>query len=256
MLFTEAYLVVPSLKTRYTARMPAVKSTQKKNTSPKPRKRRTYEEIFLDELRKIGAGNAVGNTKLRKQLDWEEDKYWHVHSQLRQRGAIVVGTGKGGSVKAADGKSSKGVSLFVSYSHADESLKVELLKHLEPLRKLGLIETWHDRKISAGGDWAGEISKNLESADIVLILVSIDFINSKYCYDIELDRALERHSSGEAVVVPVILRRCLWANTPLAAIQALPTDGKAVTMWQDRDEAMVVVAEGIRRVAEQRRVSS
>src|SRR5258708_7682501 len=82
--------------------------------------------------------------------------------------------------------------VFISYSHADEKLKESFLKHLKPLERMNLISSWHDRKLLAGDDWGAEISQNLEKADVVLLLVSIDFINSKYCYDIELDRALER----------------------------------------------------------------
>jgi hypothetical protein len=94
------------------------------------------------------------------------------------------------------------------------------------------------------------ISEALESADLILLLISIDFINSRYCYDIELDRALDRQLNGEARVIPVIARSCMWQNTPFASLQALPTDGKAIATWADRDEALTVVAEGIRLAAE------
>jgi hypothetical protein len=85
-----------------------------------------------------------------------------------------------------------------------------------------------------------------------LLLVSIDFINSKYCYDIELEAAMERHSKGNAVVIPVILRSCFWHNTPFAKLQALPKDAKAISSWTDRDEALAAVAEGVRQIAEGR----
>ena len=88
------------------------------------------------------------------------------------------------------------------------------MKHLEPLKRLNLIETWSDRELDAGDEWVREISDNLESANIVLLLVSIDFINSEYCYDIELERALELHAEGSAVVVPVILRTVYPAKMP------------------------------------------
>ena len=77
----------------------------------------------------------------------------------------------------------------------------------------------------------------------------IDFINSEYCYDRELDRALERHDAEEAEVIPIILRPCMWQQTPFARIQSLPKDGQAVSLWPDRDAAFVNVAEGIRQVA-------
>jgi TIR domain len=139
---------------------------------------------------------------------------------------------------------------FVSYSHVDEPLKSDLLKHLEPLRHLNLIEVWYDRQIKAGDEWVKTISTNLEKADIILLLISIDFINSKYCYGTELERALELHASRKARVVPIILRSCLWSYTPFAKFQALPKDAKAVSTWTDRDEALMNVAEGIKQIAD------
>ena len=115
---------------------------------------------------------------------------------------------------------------------------------------MNLIEEWHDRKLKAGEDWDRSISRNLESADIILLLVSIDFVNSKYCYDIELDKALELHDQRKAIVIPIILRNCLWQHTPFAKLQALPRDAKAVNAWADRDEALASIAEGIKSVAE------
>jgi hypothetical protein len=143
----------------------------------------------------------------------------------------------------------RGVKIFVSYSHADEAFKHELVKHLHPLQRQGLVETWHDGKIKPGDEWDQAIMKHLEQADIILLLVSIDFINSAYCYDVEVARALERHTAGEATVIPVVLRPCLWDTTPFAKLQALPREARAVSLWMDRDEAFVSVAEGIRKIA-------
>ena len=102
--------------------------------------------------------------------------------------------------------------LVFSYAHADETLRNELEKHLSPLRRLGLLEPWHDRRIVAGQHFAGEIDRNFADADIVLLLVSPDFVNSDYCFDIEMKGALERDARGEAVVIPVILRPCHWTR--------------------------------------------
>jgi hypothetical protein len=142
---------------------------------------------------------------------------------------------------------------FISYSHRDEEIKNELIKHLMPLKRLNLIADWHDRKIEAGDKWEEVISENLKKADIVILLISIDFINSKYCYDNEMETALDRAEKGLAVIIPVIARSCMWKNSRFSPYQALPTDGKAITTWgvHAQDEALTVVAEGIRRVADQ-----
>lgn len=215
--------------------------------------KRSYAEIFKDTLADFSDGEPqlIGNGALRKELGWDEDRYERVKRQLADEGVIIVGRGRGGTVGLAKAPDAKGVNVFFSYSHADETLKVELLKHLEPLRRLGLIEAWQDRTIKGGEEWDKVISEKLDAADIVLILVSIDFINSKYCYDVELDRALELHARGKARVVPIILRNCLWSHTPFAKLQALPRDAKAIVTWPDRDEALVSVADGIRQIADE-----
>ena len=146
-------------------------------------------------------------------------------------------------------ESKKGI--FFCYAHEDEQLLKILKMHLKPLQHEGHIDVWYDRDISAGEEWEQEISKQLNSAQIILLLVSPDFINSDYCYGIEMKRALERHKRGEARVIPVILRPINWQGA-LGKIQALPTDGHPATSshWHNLDEAFYDVAEGIRKAVE------
>lgn len=142
------------------------------------------------------------------------------------------------------------VELFYSYSHKDEGLRDELDTHLALLRRRGVVNVWHDRKITASEQWRAAIDSHLESADIVLLLVTPDFIASDYCYDVELGRALERHNAGKSRVVPVIARAVDVEGAPFAEIQALPKDAKPVTSWPNRDEAWTDVAKAIRKLAE------
>ncbi len=218
----------------------------------KKRKRRSYSEIFITKLRESSHGDQrlFGNKALRSALRCDARRYDRIKAQLLGENRLIVGRGKGGTVGLAEPPPSKAVKIFVAYSHADEQLKNDLLKHLEPLKRLGLIEAWHDRKLKAGDEWDKSISSNLESADVILLLVSIDFINSKYCYDREMYRALERHNEGRAVVIPVILRDCLWQTAEFANLQAVPQDGKPVCSWSDRDEALTKVAQSIRQRVE------
>lgn len=143
------------------------------------------------------------------------------------------------------------VRLFYSYSHKDEVHRKKLKNHLAVLRRRGLISEWHDREITAGTEWKGEIDENLELAQVILLLISDDFLGSDYCYDIEMKRALERHEVREARVIPVILRDCDWKTAEFSKLQALPKDGKPVTSWRNRDEAYLDVAKGIRKVVEE-----
>jgi hypothetical protein len=140
--------------------------------------------------------------------------------------------------------------LFISYSHKDEALREQLGTHLTLLRRQGVIQDWHDRRIGAGQEWAGAIDGHLNGADVILLLVSADFLASDYCYDLEMKRALERHDARDACVIPVILRPVDWQGAPFAKLQALPKDGKPVTSWPNADEAFTDVARGIRRALE------
>src|SRR2546427_4032486 len=133
-------------------------------------------------------------------------------------------------------------TLFFSYSHKDEPLRDKLEVHLSMLKRQGVIETWHDRRISPGMRMDKEISERLDTSDIVLLLVSPDFLASDYCYDIEMTKALQRHDAGEAVVIPVILRPCDWHEAPFGRLKALPKDGKAATKWTDLDDAFLDIA--------------
>jgi hypothetical protein len=217
------------------------------------RYRRSYAQLFLDTLTRMSGGEQklIGNKTLRNALGWDEERYFRVRSELLTQGLVIAGRGKGGAVGLATVPGAHPLTLFISYSHADEEYKSELIKHLEPLKRLKLIAEWHDRKIKPGEEWGKSIDSNLDKADIVLLLVSIDFINSKYCYDIELERALERQALRAAEVIPIILRSCMWQHTPFAKLQALPKDARPVALWTNRDDALVNVAEGIRQVAEQ-----
>jgi WD40 repeat protein len=144
------------------------------------------------------------------------------------------------------------VKIFFCYAHADEDLLKKLKIQLSPLLNQGLIDVWHDRNISAGTDWEQEIKEQLNTAQIILLLVSPDFMASKYINTVELKRAIERHQRGEARVIPIILRPVYWQGV-LGKLQALPTDAKPVVdrYWHTLDEALNDVAEGIRIVVEQ-----
>jgi hypothetical protein len=140
------------------------------------------------------------------------------------------------------------IEIFFSYALEDEALRDKLAKHLKLLERQGVIQAWYDRKITAGEEWKNEIDSHLESANIILLLISADFLASDYCYDIELKRALERHESNEARVIPIILRSVDWHRSPFGKLAALPKDGKAITSWQNEDEAFTDVVKGLRRV--------
>ena len=144
-----------------------------------------------------------------------------------------------------------GVRVFMSYAHRDERLRDELDKHLSPLRRSALVEIWHDRRIIPGTELDEEIDRHLLTADLVLLLISPDFINSDYCYRREMRAALRRHAKGLARVIPIILRPVDWAGTPIGRLLAAPRDAKPVTTWHRRDDAFLDVAKSIRQAAQE-----
>ncbi len=139
--------------------------------------------------------------------------------------------------------------LFFSYSHRDEAFRDELEVHLAQLKHEGIVETWHDRRIPAGDVFENEISEHLEFADIILLLISPYFLASNYCRNIELKRALERHASNEARVIPVILEPCDWHTAPFAKLQMATKDAKPISKYPNQHDAYLEVAQAIRAIA-------
>src|SRR5258708_2632704 len=138
--------------------------------------------------------------------------------------------------------------VFCTYAHENEAWRQKLETHLSLLRRQGLISLSHDRLIVPGTDWAHTIDIHLETATVILLLVSADFFASDYCYGIEMQQALKRHEAGEARVIPLLVRLVDWKVAPFAYLQALPTDARPLSTGQDEDMALMDIVAGIRRV--------
>ena len=143
-----------------------------------------------------------------------------------------------------------GLRLFISYSHSDAKMRGKLESHLTLMRRQGLIRIWTDRVITPGSNWKDAIDGAIHSSQIVLLLVSASFMSSDYCYEIEAKTALERDRQEMAKAIPVILRPVDWRSGPFGHLQALPENGRPITLWSNRDAAFFSVATGIRTVIE------
>ena len=141
-----------------------------------------------------------------------------------------------------------GLTLFLSYAHEDDSFRKDLEKHLASLRREGLVEEWHDRMIEAGQEWDKVIHANLDQSNIILLLISPDFMDSSYCNEVETKRAMQRHEMGVARVIPVLLRPADWEGAPFSKLQAVPTGARPINEWPDRDAAFVDVVGHLRNV--------
>jgi TIR domain len=209
----------------------------------------TLEERFLLAIEKLQArpGEIVSDRTLREHLGWNDGWYQGTKDSLKASGKIVVAPGYGGPVRLPI-NATKAKKVFVSYSHIDAEIHQRLVLHLQPLCRRGLIEIWHDQLIQPGDEWENEIWSKFDAADIILLLISADFINSEFCYQKELGRALERHNNKEAVIIPVIARNCLWGDLPFGKIQALPDKGRPIMSHTNIDDVLTDVAKGLQKI--------
>ncbi|MBK8043642.1 MAG: toll/interleukin-1 receptor domain-containing protein [Haliscomenobacter sp.] len=151
--------------------------------------------------------------------------------------------------EAAPKRPGRKLNVFVSYSHQDEDFKNALDIHLSALKRSDRIAVWSDRSIRAGTEWDAEIKRQLEEADLILLLISAHFMASDYIWKTELTRAMERHDRREAVIVPVFIKSCDWHGAPFGKLQGLPKDAKPIDDPKN-DRSWTDVARGIRAVAE------
>ncbi|GAB4489075.1 MAG: hypothetical protein OHK0019_06200 [Saprospiraceae bacterium] len=141
--------------------------------------------------------------------------------------------------------------LFTIYAREDAQYLEELRGQLRPLEHAGRIRVWSDREINPGVDWEREIVQNLDTADIILILVSGNYFKSAYIHEVEIKRAFSRHERGEARLIPIIVSSISFGDDPIIGrLQVMPTDGKPVDSqyWRKNDDAWVDVVSGVKRV--------
>ena len=135
--------------------------------------------------------------------------------------------------------------IFISYAHKDEELRQELEKHLAELERQKIVTTWSDEQIRPGEELDNAIQKELERADIILLLVSPDFLASTYCREVETVKALGQRETRGSITIPVILRPCNWQIAPFGRLKALPKDGKPVVQYPSRDDAFLEIAKAL-----------
>ncbi len=142
------------------------------------------------------------------------------------------------------------VKIFISYAHKDEIYKDKLVTSIANLKRQGYVSAWEDRQIPIGGEWDKHIKTELNDADVILMLISMDFIASEYCFDVEVAKAIERHNNPDdnARVVPIIIRPADWQDTAFARLQALPKGALPVSKWDDEDEAYLDIVNQLKKL--------
>ncbi len=154
--------------------------------------------------------------------------------------------------KEETAKPGRPLRVLISYAHEDKVFLNELEKHLSPLKRQGWLMDWYESSIELGSRWQEEFRLRLEEADIILLLISSDYVASDFLYSVEMMHALELHDAGQVTIIPIISRPTLWEDSPIGNLQALPTDGRAITSssWYTMDEALLDVMLGIQKVIE------
>jgi len=141
------------------------------------------------------------------------------------------------------------LKVFTSYNRKDVSYLNDFQEHLVGLKQNGLIQEWNDHAVMPGEEWARVVKKKISESDIIVFLVSSDFIASDYIHDIEINKAIERHKRGESIIIPVIIRPCDFQSLPISKFQALPRYARPISTWEDKKEAWLDVTRKIERLA-------
>jgi hypothetical protein len=144
---------------------------------------------------------------------------------------------------------SKPYNVFIVYARKDAEYLEELLGHLRPMERAGMLKVWCDRKIDWGTKWEEAILRNMNTADIILLMVSSAYYVSSYIHEKELQYALSRHERGDSKIIPIIVRPCNYnVDHIVGALQVLPKDAKPVTDWHNRDNAWLDVVSSIQNI--------
>jgi hypothetical protein len=142
----------------------------------------------------------------------------------------------------------KPAALFICYSSKDTRWREGLRPSLNRLQRKGIIDFWYDRMVSAGTDWNNEIQQKLDESEIVLCLVSRDFLDAPYIEENELPKALDRHRAGKARLIPLIVRPCNWEDTPLSELQTATGDTRPLANWRNKDAAYMIIEKQLEKV--------
>lgn len=122
-------------------------------------------------------------------------------------------------------------NIFISYSHADQTIR----KKLETALKALLIDRhadlniWSDLQIAAGSDWQAELEQAISEASVAILLITSNFLASDFIQNSELPRLLERRQKEGLILFPILAKACPWEAVGwLSRIQLIPRDNKAV----------------------------
>lgn len=194
----------------------------------------------------------IKSSKLLKHLDFTE---WMLYEGeylekelLKKFGHFPWKAEKFKAFRGGDKPEPKFKKIFISYSKQDVAYTHQLKIHLSGLRRKGMIEGWDDSNIRPGEEWDETIKQALAEADIILLLISPDFLATDYIWEVEIQAAMERHERKEAKVIPVFIRYCDWSGMPFAKLNGLPSKAVPIDDYPNKDKAWLEVVKGIERI--------
>ncbi len=197
-------------------------------------------------------GDALLTKRVLQEFPQLIDKQKQFHQQHKKWAECLTPQQRQVLGLAVSFNAANTIEVFYSYAEEDEKLVKEIQKQLVLLKRLNIIADWYPGKVTLEGEEPDEqILKHLNSARIILLLVSPDFVFSEEHGNFEVQRALERHKAREVVVIPINLRNIdNWQEMPFGRLQAIPRNGKPVIEWSNRDAAFAEIAREIRGVVE------
>lgn len=196
----------------------------------------SFERTALAQFQSVNPPSAplLGMSKIKQELVWK-----NVAIRIDQVLNPTVSETR---------KTSSAFRVFISYSHKDEYFKDELVIALSGLQRRGIIDVWHDRRVDEAGDeWYQSIQDAMNNYDLSLLLISPDYLASRFIQDNELPTLMKRYAELKTHVLPIIVRPCLWSSEPaLSSLQVMPKDGKAIIAFSkdngERDLAWTNIA--------------
>jgi hypothetical protein len=201
---------------------------------------------FVDELRRRG---LVDNRFFSRLLEERPDRAEQIQEVRHQWLVEQDEWSRPPTLEPQPPGRTDSPTVLVSYARNDVTFFEELSAHLSLLQRKGVINFWHEGRIRAGDAWADVIESQVQQAEIFILLVSADFLSSEFVWGHELPALLERQRKGKARIIPVIIRPCLWQESPIAALKIFPTDGKPVSGSPNPDRAWVSLARYVEEVA-------
>jgi serine/threonine protein kinase len=166
----------------------------------------------------------------------------------REVSGIEAGASAGGAVSG--GASRRPIDVFLACAEQDQALWRELEQHLSLLAGHSLIRVLHRFKVPAGEDRYSTAAEWLDSASIIVLLVSVDLLTSEEGRA-EVERAMARRKVGDARVVPILLRPIDWKSSPCGSLKPLPASGEPVSRWRSRDDAWDEIVQAIKKMVEE-----